>query len=50
MTNLEALTLILAQVGEMIQFMLPIVAVCSVLKIIFDTLYNFLFNITSRKQ
>ena len=48
MASQDVVLLILAQVSQMLLFLLPVIAVASVLKIVFDVLYDFLFGITGR--
>jgi len=50
MANSDVVTLILAHVSQMLLFLIPIIAVCAVLKIVFDVLYDFLFGITGRSS
>jgi len=48
MVSSEVVLLCLSQVGAMLTFLLPIIAVCAVLKIVFDVLYDFLYGLTGR--
>lgn len=50
MTNSEVVVQMLQTVSDMLIFLIPVIAVCAVVKLIFDVLYDFLFNISGRSR
>lgn len=49
MTQEQIIVESLSQISGFLQFLLPIIGITAVIKILFDNLHNFLFNITSKR-